>query len=148
MTYLKKTKDLIVTDGVAEDLKIKLATAMPRKDIQKISIVGRDINSGLNKTVEVSSEDIGRAIDDNINTIIATIHSALEQTPPELVSDIIERGIVIAGGGALIKNLPERIENEIRIPVRVAQDPLLAIARGGEKVLSDPELLEKIRLEV
>jgi rod shape-determining protein MreB len=80
--------------------------------------------------------------------IINAIHLALEHTPPELVSDIIETGIVLSGGGALIRDIDLRIQNEVRLPVRISDDPLTTIARGGEQVLHDPELLEKIQLEI
>ena len=148
MNYLKNIKKLIVPDSTAEMLKMQLGTATPKKDIKTISVNGRDADSGLNKTIEVSSEDIGNALDNNIKDIINGIHKALEMTPPELVSDLIENGIVLAGGGALITNLDLRIENEVRLKVRIADNPLLAIALGGEKVLDDPELLDKIALEV
>jgi rod shape-determining protein MreB len=146
--WLKKKKNLIVSDTVAEDLKVKIGTATPKKDIKSMTIQGRDMDSGLVRSLEVTSEDVGNAIDENIGEIINAIHKALEKTPPELVSDIIETGIVLAGGGALIRNLDLRLQNEIRLPVRISHDPLTTIARGGEKVLSDPELLEKIQLEI
>ncbi len=146
--YLKKKRNLVISQEVAEQLKIDIGTATPKKDIKTITISGRDLDSGLQKSIEVSSEEIGNAMDHDINQIIEAIHSALEKTPPELVSDIIEAGVVLAGGGALIRDLDLRLQNEIRLPVRISKDPLLAIARGGEMVLSDPELLSKIQLEV
>ncbi|GIL17391.1 MAG: rod shape-determining protein [Oligoflexia bacterium] len=146
--YMKKKKNLIISEFVAEELKVAIGTACPKKDIKSMNVTGRDVDSGLNRTIEITSEDIGNAMDDSIKEIINAIHAALEKTPPELVSDIIEEGIVLAGGGALIRDLDIRLENEIRLPVRIAESPLLAIARGGEKALSDPDLLEKIRLEV
>lgn len=146
-TYLKRKYRLIVSDPTAEILKFELGTATPKKDIRKMEIQGRDADNGLVKTSVVTSEDIGLAMDDGINQIMNLIHSALEQTPPELVSDLIETGITLTGGGALIRNLDLRIQNEIRLPVRVSENPLLTIAHGGEKILSDGELLDKIRLE-
>lgn len=146
--YFKKKHHLIISTEMAEQLKIQIGTATPKKDIQMMMVTGRDFDSGLSKTFEVSSEEVGNAMDNDIKEIINAIHAALEKTPPELVSDIIESGIVLAGGGALIKNLDVRLENEIRLPVKIAQNPLLAIALGGEKVLEDPELLEKIQLQI
>lgn len=146
--YLKSVHKIIINDMTAEKLKVELGTATPKKDIKSMMVNGRHIDNGLPVQVEISSEDVGRALDDCINTIIDSIHRALENTPPELVSDLIESGIVLAGGGALIKNIDQRLQNEIRLPVRIASEPLLAIARGGEMVLSDPELLEKITLPV
>lgn len=146
--YMKKKKNLIIPENVAENLKVSIGTACPKKDIKTQEVTGRDYNTGLVKTIEISSEDIGNAMDDCLRDIVNAIHLALEQTPPELVSDIIETGIILAGGGALIRDIDLRIQNEVRLPVRIASEPLTAIARGGEKVLYDSELLEKIQLEV
>ena len=91
---------------------------------------------------------MGQAMNGPLQEIINAVHQALENTPPELVSDVIENGVVLAGGGALIRHLDVRLRNEIRLPVTVAENPLIAIAKGGEMVLNDPELLDKIQLEV
>jgi rod shape-determining protein MreB and related proteins len=146
--YLKKKKQLIITEGVAESLKITLGTACPKKDIRSASVSGRDYKSGLVKSIEITSEDLGNAMEDCFREIIHSVHLALEQTPPELVSDIIESGITLSGGGALVRDLDLRIQNEIRLPVRVADNPLTTIARGGEMLLEDQDLLNKIRLSI
>ncbi len=146
INFLKNRKGIIISDILAEHLKVNIGTACPKKDIRTMQISGRDAGNGLNKTIEVSSEDIGNAMDDGIRDIINAIHTALENTPPELVSDIIEKGLTLAGGGALIRDIDLRIQNEIRLNVNIAKEPLLAIARGGEMVLSDPDLLDKITI--
>ena len=146
--YMKDTKKLIVDDETAEYLKIQLGTALPKKNIISLEIEGRDLDTGFPRKQVVTSEEIGASLSDSIQQIVHSILNALENTPPELVSDIIGNGIVLAGGGALIKELYAKIETEVRIPVRVAENPLTAIALGGEMVLSDPELLDKIQLEV
>lgn len=146
--YFKRKKNLIITEAAAEQLKISAGTACPKRDVKSLKVTGRDADNGLSKTIETSSEDIGNAMDECLREITNAVHLALENTPPELVSDIIESGIVLAGGGALIRDLDLRLQNEIRLPVRVAANPLVAIAKGGEMVLGDPQLLEKIRLEV
>lgn len=148
MDYFRRYKKLIISEQTAESLKINLGTAVPKKDIRTTTITGRDAETGMNKNLEVSSEDVGLAMNTCIQEVINAVHRALEHTPPELVSDIIERGIVLAGGGALIRDFALRIENEVRLPVRVAENPLTAIASGGEAVLNDPELLDKIQLDV
>ncbi len=145
--YFKQYKKLIISDTVAEYLKISIGTAVPKKDIRTAQVSGRDANTGLLRTEEVTSEDVGLAMNDGLQAIINAIHRALENTPPELVSDIIENGIWLAGGGALIRDLDLRIHNEIRLPVRIAENPLIAIAKGGEMVLEDPILLEKIQID-
>lgn len=146
--YMKDLKGLVISEETAEFLKIELGTALPKKNIISLEIEGRDLNSGFPRKQFVTSEEIGAALADSIQQIVHGILNALENTPPELVSDIIGNGIVLAGGGALIKELSAKIEAEVRIPVRIAENPLTAIAIGGEMVLSDPALLDKIQLEV
>lgn len=145
---LKRTKKIVIPEALAEELKISIGSAVPKKDIRMTTIQGRDVETGLPKTIEVSSEDIGQAMNGCLQEIIHAIHRALEHTPPELVSDIIENGVVLAGGGALIRDFDLRIRNEVRLPVKVAENPLVAIAKGGEQVLADPDLLDKILLEL
>ncbi len=146
--HMKHKKNLIISETTAEFLKIQVGTAVPKKDIRSTEVSGRDAGTGLSRTMEVTSEDVGNAMDACVRDIINAIHLALENTPPELVSDIIDTGIVLAGGGALIRDIDLRLQNEIRLPVKIALNPLLTIAVGGEMVLSDPELLAKIRLDV
>jgi len=146
--YMKEAKKLVITEETAEKVKIELGTALPKKNIISSEVEGRDIDTGFPRKQTVTSEEIGTALADSIQQIVHGILNALEQTPPELVSDIIGNGIVLAGGGALIKELTSKIESEVRIPVRIAPNPLTAIAVGGEKVLSDPGLLDKIQLEM
>ncbi|AGH95664.1 rod shape-determining protein [Pseudobdellovibrio exovorus] len=146
--YIKETKNLVISETTAEFLKIELGTALPKKNITSCEIEGRDLDTGFTRKQVVTSEEVGQALSDSIQQIVHGILNALENTPPELVSDIIGNGITLAGGGALIKELPAKIEAEVRIPVRVVEYPLIAIAIGGEKVLSDPDLLDKIQLEV
>lgn len=148
VNYFRNRKKITITEKLAEELKIELGTATPKKNIRIKTITGRDTETGLQKSMEITSEDVGLAMDEPISEIITAIHKAIENTPPELVSDLIETGIVLAGGGALISDLDIRIQNEIRLPVKIADDPLTAIARGGEIVLNDPELLEKIQLQI
>lgn len=147
-TYLKRAKNFIVTERTAERLKVEIGTAMPKKDIRTLEVDGRHADSGASVRLEITSEDIGIAIDDCIIEISQGVHATLEKTPPELVSDVIETGVVLAGGGALLRNLDLRLQNETQLNVRVAEQPLTAIARGGEMILADPELLEKIQLEI
>ncbi len=146
--HLKDTKKIMVTEAQAELLKVHLSTAMPKKNIHSMEIEARDMDTGFQKKVTISSEEIGIALSDSIQLIIHGVLNAIEQTPPELVSDIIDSGITLAGGGALIKEIRAKLETEIRIPVRIADDPLTAIARGGEMLLSDPDLLDIIQIEV
>lgn len=145
--YFRKIKKLHITEGTAEYLKIEIGTAVAKKDIRTAVISGRDVETGMSKSMEVSSEDVGLAMNSSLQEIINAVHRALENTPPELVSDIIETGVTLAGGGALIRDLDLRIQNEVRLPVRVAENPLLSLAKGGEAVLNDVDLLDKIQLD-
>lgn len=148
ISFMKKQKNLVINEVQAEILKIQLGSAVPKKEIVSQEVSGRDLDSGLPRSVTVTSEDIGMALNDGIEEIINAIHKAIEHTPPELVSDIIDSGITITGGGALIRHMDLRIKNEVRLNVQVAPDPLTAIAKGGEALLSDPDLLEKVQLEI
>src|SRR5690606_32993057 len=123
-TYLRRVKNFVITDRTAERLKIELGTATPKRNIRTLDVEGRNADSGVPLRMEISSEDIGLAIDDCLSEIIQAIHQTLEKTPPELVSDVIESGIVLSGGGALIRHLDLRIQNEVRLPVRIAPNPL------------------------
>ncbi|MGE0633967.1 MAG: rod shape-determining protein, partial [Pseudobdellovibrionaceae bacterium] len=131
-----------------ENLKVTIGTALPKIDVSSCQVHGRDTSSGLTRTVTVTSEEIGEAIRDSVEQIIEAVRATLEETPPELLSDLIESGLVLTGGGALVKNLAKKMEQEIRLPIRIAADPLTVIARGGEKLLADRELLEKIKLDI
>jgi rod shape-determining protein MreB len=146
--YFRKVKKINISENAAEALKTSIGTAVAKKDIRTGMVTGRDVSTGMNRSIEVSSEDVGLAMNAGIQEIINAIHRAIEQTPPELVSDIIETGITLAGGGALIRDLDLRIQNEVRLPVRVAENPLIALAKGGEMVLEDPDLLDKIQLDI
>ncbi len=148
LSYLKKKKKLVITEALAEELKLQMGTAVPKKDITDREITGRDLDTGLTKTVSITSEEIGLALNDGIEEIVNAVHRAIENTPPEIVSDIIENGIVLSGGGALIRDMALRIKNEVRLNVHVTDDPLLSIARGGEKLLDDLDLLEKVQIEL
>jgi rod shape-determining protein MreB and related proteins len=146
--YFRKKKNFVITERIAENLKRQLGTATPKTQITTIEIEGRNAESGVPMRLNISSEEVGQAIESCIGEIVAAVHDTLGKTPPELVSDVIETGLTLCGGGALIKNIHLRLQNEVHIPVRVAENPLTAIARGGEMVLADPELLEKIQLEI
>lgn len=146
--YMKRKKNFLITEVTAERLKRELGTATPKTQIKSVEVEGRNADTGIPKRMEITSEDVGLAIDGCLSEIIQAIHQTLEKTPPELVSDVIESGLVLAGGGALIKNLSLRIQNEVRLPVKVAANPLTAIATGGEALLQDPDFLEKVQLRV
>lgn len=145
--YLKEKKSLIISEAAAEKIKVELGTACPKKDIRYGQVSGRDAETGLIRSIEISSDEIGDAMSHHIDEIINEIHHTLENTPPELVSDIIESGIVLTGGGALIRDIDFRIENEIRLPVHISQNPLAIVAMGGNIILKNKDLIEKLSID-
>ena len=140
--YIKKKHNLLIGERSAEKLKIEIGTAMKDSEERFMKISGRNMIKGLPETIEVSSQEIAEALDECINQILATARVVLEKTPPELAADISTSGIVMTGGGALLKNLDKRIEEATGIEVIVANEPLSCVARGTGSSLSTLDLLE------
>ena len=142
--YVREEFNILIGEQVAESAKIKIGSATELKEPIDMEVRGRDLLNGLPRAVMVTDSQIREAIHKTVNQIIENIKSTLETTPPELVSDIYEHGIVLAGGGALLRGLDKEIAQATRIPVRLAEDPLTCVVRGTGILLSDPELLEKV----
>lgn len=140
--YIKKKHNLLIGERSAEQLKIEIGTAMKDGEERFMKISGRNMIKGLPETIEVSSEEIAEALEECIKQIVATTKAVLEKTPPELAADISTSGIVMTGGGALLKNLDKRIEEATGINVIVADEPLSCVARGTGSSLSTLDLLE------
>jgi len=134
---------LAVGEQTAEEVKIKIGTALPEKEERKIEIRGRDLISGLPKTVKISSNESAEAFSEILSEIIHVIKQVLRETPPELSADIIDKGMIISGGGALLRNIAERISQETGVPCFLAEDPLLCVARGTGVVLENLEVYKK-----
>ena len=147
VNYIKRQYNLLIGTATAEDLKIKLGSAFPLENEIKTEIKGRDLVTGIPKTIEISDSEIREALKEAITKIVDAVRIALEQTPPELSADIVDRGIVLTGGGALLKNLDKRLSHETGLPIIVSDDPLKAVALGSGKVLDDLELLKKGAVE-
>ena len=147
MQHLKKNYNLLIGERTAEDIKISIGSALWEGDEEYYEVRGRDLVSGLPKTIKVSSSEIQNALKETVDHIIEGIKVCLEKTPPELASDIIDRGIVMAGGGALLKGLDKLISQETNIPVYACEDPLLAVARGTGKVLENIEVLKRVLIQ-
>lgn len=138
VNYLKKYHRLAVGEQTAEALKIKIGSVLECPPvIRKCEVTGIDLLSGLPAPVVITSEDLRFSIEDSVARIIKTVKSALDKTPPELSVDVLERGITLTGGGALISGMRERVQNETGLPVSLAEAPLLSVARGGGKCLED-----------
>lgn len=147
VNYIKRQYNLLIGTATAEDLKIKLGSAFPLDSEIKTEIKGRDLVTGIPKTIEISDSEIREALKDSITKIVDAVRIALEQTPPELSADIVDKGIVLTGGGALLKNLDKRLSHETGLPIIVSDDPLKAVALGSGRVLDDLDLLKKVAVE-
>lgn len=145
--YIKKKYNLLIGERTAEEVKMKLGSAFPLDEELTLEIKGRDLVEGVPKTIVVSDEEIREALSETVATIIEAVRVALEQTPPELSADIVDRGIVLTGGGALLKNLDKRLREETGLPVSIADDPLTSVVMGTGKMLSDFDLLRRVALD-
>ena len=130
INYIKKKYNLLIGDRTAEDIKIKIGSAYPYEGEGTINIKGRNLMDGLPKNVDITSEEIREAMSDTVTQIVDSVKSTLEKTPPELASDIIDHGIMLTGGGALLRGLDKLIAAETKIPVRIAENPLDCVADG------------------
>lgn len=142
INYIKNTLNLAIGQTTAEEIKIELGCAMPLVETKTMEIRGRELTTGLPENKTVNSEEIEKAMEDSIDKIIELVRTTLEKTPPELVSDIVTRGITIAGGGALIKNIDTLLSQRVEIPVFVAKNPLECVALGTEKTIENIDKLK------
>ncbi len=147
--YLKKNYNLLIGELTAEEIKIKIGSAVPLEKELTMDIKGRDLVAGVPKNLKLSSVQVREALSETIDIIVEAVRQALERTPPELASDILDRGIVLTGGGALLRGLDKRLREETNLPVNVADDPLTCVVRGTGKVLENfahySKVLEKSR---
>ena len=144
VNYIKRELNLAIGATTAEEIKIKIGCVLPLMTKEVLEIRGRDLNTGLPKNIQISSEQIQEAIKEPINDIVEVIKSTLEKTPPELASDIMEKGIVLAGGGALIRNLDKLISTATGMPVVIADNPLNCVVKGTGKTLEDLDKLKTV----
>jgi rod shape-determining protein MreB and related proteins len=144
LSYVRKNYSILIGPATAEQIKIMIGRAYPDDEIEEIDVKGRDLVDGVPKTITLTSSEITHAIMDSVNAVVDSIRLALEQCPPELAADIIDSGIVLTGGGALLKNLDRRIRREIGVPVVVPDNPMTTVVRGAGLMLDDLELLREI----
>ncbi len=149
--HLKRKYNLLIGERTAEEIKIQIGSAHPdtatspaegRRDTMEVK--GRDLVSGIPKTLEIDAQEIREALSEPINAIVEAVRIALERTPPELAADIVDKGIVLAGGGALLRNLDELLREETGLPVVIAEDPLSCVVLGSGKVLDELDLLKQV----
>ena len=141
--FIKKKHNLAIGEQTAEEIKIKIGTALPEKEQREMEIRGRDLISGLPKNIKITSNEISEAISERLTEIIQTVKAVLRETPPELSADIMDKGMIISGGGALLSNIDELIAQATGVPCFVAQDPLLCVAKGTGVVLDNLEVYKE-----
>jgi rod shape-determining protein MreB len=142
--YIKRKHNLLIGERTAETIKIQIGSAAPLERPLTMEIKGRNLIEGVPKTITVTDEEIREALSDSVGIITNAIKVALERTPPELSADIMDRGIVLTGGGALLKRLDKRLAEETGLPVFIAEDPLSSVVLGTSKMLTDFKLLRRI----
>jgi rod shape-determining protein MreB len=146
--YMKRKHSLLIGERTGEIIKMTIGCAYPDKEIRTVEVKGRDLISGIPKIIEINSEEIREAITEPISLIVDAVKNCLENTPPELAGDIVERGIMLTGGGALLRNLDVLIREETGLPVTIADDPLSAVARGAGMALDQLDVLKEVTCQV
>jgi rod shape-determining protein MreB len=147
INYVRDEFKLLLGERTAEDIKIAIGSALPSKETIEATVRGRDLTTGLPKEVVVTNADVTAAISNSIRTLSDAVKAVIEETPPELVSDIMHRGIVLVGGGALLRDLSEFLQSEIKIPVWLADDPFTCVVRGTGIILEDLDSLRDMLVE-
>jgi rod shape-determining protein MreB len=145
--YIKKTYNLLIGERTAEAIKMEIGSAFQLDEKMTMEIKGRHLIEGVPKTITITDEEIREALAETVNVIVDAVRVALERTPPELSADIVDRGIVLTGGGSLLKNLDKRLREETGLPLAMAEDPLSSVVLGAGKMLSDFNLLRKISID-
>jgi rod shape-determining protein MreB len=147
MLYLKKNYNLLIGERTAEEIKIAIGSAYPPEEEESLEIKGRDLVAGIPKTMKISSVQVREALSEPIDAIIEAVRQALEETPPELSADILDKGIVVTGGGALLKGLDKRLREETNLPINIAEDPLTCVVRGTGVVLENMSQFSKVLIK-
>ena len=146
VNYIKKKYNLLIGERTAEAVKIEIGSAYPMEQLMTMEVKGRDLVAGIPKTLIISDEEIREALAETFSTIVEAVKIALERTPPELAADIVDKGVVVAGGGSLIKGLDTLLRESTGLPITLANDALSAVALGSGKALCDINLLKKIAI--
>lgn len=145
--YLRKNYSVLIGEQTAEDIKIRIGSAFPVEESREMEVKGRDLVSGIPRAIKIRSEEIREALREPVNAIVVAVKRALEQTPPELAADIVDTGIVMTGGGSLLKGLDALLREETNLSIRVAENPRECIVLGAGKVLENPEGHEKVLMQ-
>jgi rod shape-determining protein MreB len=145
LSYIKRRYNLLIGEHMAERVKIEVGSAYPLEQAKTMMVKGRDMISGIPRTVVVNDSEIREALEDPIHAIVNALRNALENTPPELAGDIIDKGVVITGGGSLLPGLATRFQEETNLPIITVEDPLTSVVYGVGKVLDEIELFRKVQ---
>jgi rod shape-determining protein MreB len=146
LQYIKRKYNLLIGLSTAEVIKTTVGNAYPTEHMETIEVKGRDLVSGIPKILTIDSDEVRQAISEQVETIVETVHIALEQTPPELAADIVDTGIVLTGGGSLLKNLDVLLRDETRLPITITEDPLSAVVLGSGKALDEIAILREVAI--
>lgn len=144
ISYMRRTYNLMVGERTAEDIKIRIGSAYPLPQELSIEVKGRDLVAGLPKTVTIRSEEVREALTEQLNTIVDAVRTTLERCPPELAADLVDRGIVLAGGGGLLRGLDQLLHEQTGLPIHIAEDPLSAVAEGTGKALQELDFFTNV----
>ena len=147
MTHVKRKYNMLIGESSAEEIKIKIASAYPMDPEQQIEVKGRDLVTGIPQNVIITSEEVRKAISEQVDSIVQAVRIALEQTPPELAADIVDRGIVLTGGGALLKGLDQLLREETSLPITVVDDPLSTVVVGTGRALDNINVLHEVCID-
>jgi len=146
LQYIKRTYNLAIGERTAEIIKTTIGNAYPG-EMETMEVKGRDLITGIPKIITINSDEVRQAIQEQIDTIVSVVKTALEQTPPELAADIVDRGIYLTGGGALLKNLDTLLHLETGLPIKITEDPLSTVVLGSGKALDNLHILKEVMLD-
>ena len=147
LQHVKRKYNMLIGESSAEDIKMTIGSAYPLDEELVMDVKGRDLVSGIPQNISITSEEVRKAISEPVDSIVQAVRIALEQTPPELAADIVDRGIVLTGGGALLKGLDNLLREETSLPITVVEDPLSTVALGSGKVLDNLDVLREVTID-
>lgn len=147
MTHVKRKYNMLIGESTAEEIKIKIASAYPMDPEETLEVKGRDLVTGIPQNILITSEEVRKAISEQVDSIVQAVRIALEQTPPELAADIVDRGIVLTGGGALLKGLDQLLREETSLPITVVDDPLSTVVIGTGRALDNLDILKEVAVD-
>ena len=147
LQFVKRTYNLLIGERTAEIIKTTIGNAYPGSEMETMDVKGRDLVTGIPKIININSDEVRQAIQEQIDTIVVAVKTALEQTPPELAADIVDRGICLTGGGALLKNLDILLHQETGLPIKIADDPLSTVVMGSGRALDNLNILKEVMVD-